>query len=120
MLENSKIPSKFPCVIPRLACSMSSSGLTRGSPYGILEFFVMRSSDQVGDDRKRKAGNFYRDCPGKPDNDTALEILEFLAEFSFIVLFCLLAQLLLAAVKSKGQREFRNSKIPRAEFKIPR
>ena len=106
---------------------MSSSGLTRGSLYGILEFFVMRSSDQVGDDRKRKAGNFYRDCPVKPDNDTALEILEFLelnleflAEFSFIVLFCLLAQLLLAAAKPKGQREFRNSKIPRAEFKIPR
>ena len=82
--------------------------------------FVMRSSDQVGDDRKRKAGNFYRDCPVKPDNDTALEILEFLAEFSFIVLFCLLAQLLLAAAKPKGQREFMNSKIPRAEFKIPR
>ena len=66
---------------------MSSPSLTRGSLYGILEFFVMRSSDQVGDDRKRKAGNFYRDCPVKPDNDTALEILEFLAEFSFIVLF---------------------------------
>ena len=99
---------------------MSSPSLTGGSLYGILEFFVMRSSDQVGDDRKRKAGNFYRDCPVKPYNDTALEILEFLAEFSFIVLFCLLAQLLLAAAKPKGQREFRNSKIPRAEFKIPR
>ena len=99
---------------------MSSPSLTGGSLYGILDFFVMRSSDQAGDDRKRKAGNFYRDCPIKPDNDTALEILEFLAEFSFIVLFCLLAQLLLAAAKPKGQREFRNSKISRAEFKIPR
>ena len=97
---------------------MSSPSLTRGSLYGILEFFVMRSSNQVGDDRKRKAGNFYRDCPVKPDNDTALEILEFLAEF--FSLFCLLAQLLLAAAKPKGQREFRNSKIPRVEFKIPR
>ena len=28
--------------------TMSSSGLTRGSLYGILEFFVMRSPDQVG------------------------------------------------------------------------
>ncbi|MCI7362660.1 MAG: hypothetical protein MSH30_04970 [Campylobacter sp.] len=27
--------------------TMSSSGLTRGSLYGILEFFVMRSPDQV-------------------------------------------------------------------------
>ena len=28
--------------------TMSSSGLTRGSLYGILEFFMMRSPDQVG------------------------------------------------------------------------
>ena len=95
-------------------------GLDWGISIWNSRFIVMRSSNQVGDDRKRKAGNFYRDCPVKPDNDTALEILEFLAEFSFIVLFCLLAQLLLAAAKPKGQREFRNSKIPRAEFKIPR
>ena len=67
--------------------TMLSSGLTRGSLYGILEFFVMRSSNQVGDDRKRKAGNFYRDCPVKPDNDTALEILEFLAEFFSLFYF---------------------------------
>ena len=38
--------------------TMSSSGLTRGSLYGILEFFVMRSPDQVGDDKKHKSGNF--------------------------------------------------------------
>ena len=66
---------------------MSSPSLTGGSLYGILDFFVMRSSDQAGDDRKRKAGNFYRDCPVKPDNDTALEILEFLAYFLEILEF---------------------------------
>ena len=36
--------------------TMSSSGLTRGSLYGILKFFVMRSSGQAGDDTR--LGNF--------------------------------------------------------------
>ena len=28
-----------------------------------------------GDDKKRKSGDFYRDCPVKPDNDKRFEIL---------------------------------------------
>ena len=29
----------------------------------------MRSQVGGGDERKRKLGDFYRDCPVKPDND---------------------------------------------------
>ena len=32
--------------------TMSSSGLTRGSLYGIFEFFMMRSPEQVGGGHK--------------------------------------------------------------------
>ena len=60
--------------------TMSSSGLTRGSLYGILEFFVMRSPDQVGDDTR--LGNSRILCDEIPRSSRGmtqgLGILEFL------------------------------------------
>ena len=63
---------------------MSSSGLIRGSLYGILEFFVMRSPDQVGDDTR--LGNSRILCDEIPRSSRGmtqdLGILEFLNDIN--------------------------------------
>ena len=55
---------------------MSSPGLTGGSLYGILNFFVMRSSGQVGElHRAIKSGISIKIAPSAllPRNDGILE-----------------------------------------------